>query len=289
MTTLENDALRISIRPKGAELTSIFDKKNGVEHLWQADASIWGWHAPNLFPVVGACLNDQIVVQNQAYPIQRHGFARHSEFGVQESSATSAVYSLLSSEKTLAVFPYHFELQVAYALDGDRLLVTYRVLNQDEKPVFFSLGAHPAFNVPFFTGEAYSDYFLEFEREEELTTYLLDPSGLFSGAAEPVPTEGRRLHLTEHLFDRDALVFKNHTSRRVSLGSTRHDRRVTVAFPDFDYLGLWAKPGAPFVCIEPWLGCADTEHNPLPFEEREGIQRLAVGERFEAEFTITIF
>ncbi|MBC7892883.1 MAG: aldose 1-epimerase family protein [Sphingobacteriaceae bacterium] len=288
MTTLENDVLRVSIRPKGAELASIFDKKNSLEHLWQADPAVWGWHAPNLFPVVGACLNDQIVVENQPYPMQRHGFARHSEFTLKESSSESAVFSLLFSEKTLAVFPYRFELQVAYALDGASLRVIYRVLNQDEKPIFFSFGAHPAFNVPFFPGEAYSDYFLEFEREEELTTHLLDPSGLFSGAAEPVPTEGHRLHLTEHLFDRDALVFKNHASRRVSLGSTRHERRVAVAFPDFDYLGLWAKPGGSFVCIEPWLGCADTEHNPLPFEQREGIQRVEVGGRFEVGFTLTI-
>lgn len=288
MTTLENDALRVSIRPKGAELTSIFEKKNGVEHLWQADAGVWGWHAPNLFPVVGACLNDEIVVENQSYPMQRHGFARHSEFALRESSATSAVFSISFSQKTLPVFPYRFELRVAYALDGANLSVTYRVQNQDEKPVFFSIGAHPAFNVPFFPGEAYSDYFVEFDREEELTTHLLDPSGLFSGAAEPVPTEGQRLHLTEHLFDRDALVFKNHTSRRVSLGSRRHDRRVTVDFPDFNFLGLWAKSGAPFVCIEPWLGCADTEHNPLPFEQREGIQRVEVGETFEAGFTISV-
>ncbi len=288
MITLETDALRVSIRPKGAELTSIFDKKNKLEHLWQADAGVWGWHAPHLFPVVGACLNDQIVVENQPYPMQRHGFARHSEFELRESSATSAAFSLSFSEKTLAVFPYRFELQVAYALEEASLRLSYRVLNQDAKPVFFAIGAHPAFNVPFFPGEAYSDYFLELEREEELTTRLLDPSGLFSGAAEPVPTEGRRLHLTEHLFDRDALVFKNHASRRVSLGSTRHGRRVTVDFPDFNFLGLWAKPGAPFVCIEPWLGCADTEHNPLPFEQREGIQRVEVGERFEAGFTISV-
>lgn len=288
MISLENDRLRVGIRPQGAELTSLFHKPTATEHLWQADPAVWGWHAPNLFPVVGGCLGNALRIGGQRFPTERHGFARHSEFSVVESTPERVVFSLAFSEKTLAVYPYRFNFQIQYDLAAETLGVTYRVANQDEQPVFFSVGAHPAFNVPFHPGEAYDDYFLEFEVAEPLITHLLSQNGLFSGETAPVPTENHRLRLTKHLFDRDALVFKKLASRRLTLGSDRHDRRIVVEFPDFNYLGLWAKPGAPFVCIEPWLGCADSEGQAVDISEKEAIQRVEIGGTFEATFFIRL-
>jgi len=288
MIFLQNDRLRVGIRTQGAELTSIFHKPTATEHLWQADPAVWGWHAPNLFPVIGGCFDNVLRIGGRTYPTERHGFARHSEFSVLESTPERAVFSLPFSEKTLAVYPYRFEFQIRYDLAGETLGVTYRVLNLDVQPVFFSVGAHPAFNVPFGPGEVYDDYFLEFETAEPLTTHLLTKNGLFSGETAPVPTENGRLRLTKHLFDRDALVFKNLLSRRLTLGSDRRERRIAVEFPAFNYLGLWAKPGAPFVCIEPWLGCADSEGRAVDISEKEAIQRVDVGGIFEATFSICL-
>ncbi|QHV98205.1 aldose 1-epimerase family protein [Spirosoma endbachense] len=288
MTTLENHHLRVSIRPKGAELTSIFHKSTGIEHLWQADPSVWGWHAPNLFPVVGGCLNNQLLVDGKTYPIERHGFARQSIFETTESTATHAVFSLRSSESTRIHFPYEFEFQIIYELNGPALTVTYRVVNEDEKTVFFSVGAHPAFAVPFKPDEAYEDYFIEFEQTESLETHRLSSAGYFNGETKPVATEGNRLLLTKHLFDQDALVFKNLASRRVAIRTDKHAHSVTVDYPAFPYLGIWAKPGAPFVCIEPWLGCADSEGQQKPIEAKEAIQHVEAGHVFNASFTITI-
>lgn len=289
MTTLENDHLRVSIRPKGAELTSIFHKVSGIEHLWQADPSVWGWHAPNLFPVVGGCLNNQLLIDGKTYPIERHGFTRQSTFENTESTSTHAIFSLRSSDTTRLHFPYEFELQLIYELDGPQLTVTYRVVNEDEQTIFFSVGAHPAFSVPFQGSEAYEDYFLEFEKAEPLETHMLSPGGYFTGETRAVPTvDGNKLPLTKHLFDADALVFKNLASRRVTIRTDKHDHTLAVAYPGFPYLGIWAKPEAPFVCIEPWLGCADSEGEPKPIQEKELIQQLAVGEVFDAAFTITV-
>ncbi|GAB3943685.1 aldose 1-epimerase family protein [Spirosoma harenae] len=288
MTTLENDHLRVLIRPKGAELTSILHKPTGIEHLWQADPGIWGWHAPNLFPVVGGCLNNQLLVDGKTYPIERHGFTRQSTLETIESSDTHAVFMLRSSEITRTHYPYAFEFQIIYEIEGPRLSITYRVVNEDDKTVYFSVGAHPAFNVPFYVNESYEDYFIEFEKEETLETHMLSGGGYFTGETKVVPTEGNRLHLTKHLFDQDALVFKNLSSKRVSIRSDRHNHAVKVDFPEFPYLGIWAKPGAPFVCIEPWLGCADSEGSPKPIQEKEAIQQVEVGGVFEATFTIEI-
>ncbi|HEX8532223.1 MAG TPA: aldose 1-epimerase family protein [Cytophagales bacterium] len=288
MATLENEFLKVSIRPLGAELTSIQSKRTGQEHLWQADPAVWNWHAPNLFPTVGESLGKELRVGGQSYPIERHGFARKSEFALLPSTGTRAVFSLRSSKKTLAAYPYRFEFQVAYALEGHTLTVTYRVLNEDSKPVYFAVGGHPAFRVPLLPGEDYADYYLEFEADTALDRHLISGDGYFTGHTRPVPLDGRKLHLTKDLFNEDALVFKNLQSRRIALRSTKNPYVLTVSFPAFPYLGIWAKPAAPFVCIEPWLGCADTEGKPVAIEDKELIQSVAPGGTFEAAFTITI-
>ncbi len=288
MATLENEYLKISIRPLGAELTSIMSKRTGLEHLWQADPAVWNWHAPNLFPTVGESLDKELRVGGQSYPIERHGFARRSEFALLPSTGSHAVFSLRSSKKTLAAYPYRFEFQVSYALEGHTLTVTYRVLNEDSKPVYFAVGGHPAFRVPLLPGEDYADYYLEFEADAALDRHLISEDGYFTGHTRAVPLDGRKLHLTKDLFSEDALVFKNLQSRSIALRSTKNPHVLKVSFPAFPYLGIWAKPAAPFVCIEPWLGCADTEGKPVAIEDKELIQYVAPGEAFEAAFSITI-
>ena len=289
MTTIENDQLRVSIRPQGAELTNIFHKPTATEHLWQADPAVWGWHAPNLFPIVGGLQNDQLRVGDKTYPMKRHGFARQSVFTQTESSDSHAIFSLRANAETRAVYPYEFEFQVIYELTGPGLSVTYRIVNEGDKPIYFSVGAHPAFNVPIGPGDAYEDYVLEFEHDESLVTHQLSAEGLFSDETRPVPTTNRQLALTPNLFDQDALVFKNLKSRRVTLKhKDRNDRAVTVSFPNFPHLGIWAKPGAPFVCIEPWLGYADAAGEPTPIDRKEAIQHLGPGTVFAATFTIDI-
>ncbi|RRB03800.1 aldose 1-epimerase family protein [Larkinella rosea] len=288
MTILENDFITVAIRPKGAELTSIYNKQTGIEHLWQADPAVWPWHAPNLFPVVGGCLNNQIIVDGKPYPMERHGFARHSEFTVVEATPTKAVFSLQANEKTRAVFPYRFELQIEYLIENQVLTIIYRVINQEDQRMYFSVGAHPAFAVPFLPNENYEDYYLEFQKEEPLERHMLSPQGYFTGETQPILTVDRQLPLVKDLFKDDALVFKNPESRSVTIRSRNHDHAVTVSFPAFPYFGLWNKPGASFVCIEPWLGCADSEGTPVPFEEKEAIQHAEPNGFFETGFTIGV-
>lgn len=281
MAILENKFLKISIHTKGAELTSVLDKATQTEHLWQGDPKVWGWHAPHLFPVVGGCLNNQLQIDGKTYPMERHGFARQSEFTLIDSTRDQAIFSLQSSPETLANYPYPFEFQIIYALSGRQLNITYRVINKGKDTMYFSVGAHPAFNVPFSPEENYSDYYLEFEKEEKLERHLLSDAGLFNGKTEVVPLQGNKLVLSHELFSKDALVFKNLLSRTVTLRSKNHRRFIKISYPDFPYLGVWAKPGAPFVCIEPWLGCADSEGKPVDISRKEAIQNLKAGYSIE--------
>jgi len=288
MTIIENDFLKVAIDNKGAQLTSIYDKAEGRELLWNADPAVWPWHAPNLFPIVGGVINDELLVDGKDYPMKRHGFARNSEFVLLSSDDSQAVFSLPNSERTHEVYPYNFDFQVMYLLIDNALRVTYKVVNHDKRTIYFSVGAHPAFSVPFYPNEQYEDYYLEFEVEEKLKRYLLASDGMFSGETELVDFDGKKLWLKKDMFNDDALVFKNLRTREVTLKSKNHDKSLTVEFPHFNYLGIWAKPGAPFVCIEPWLGCTDTEGQPKDISKKEAIQKLSMGHVFEAAFFISI-
>jgi galactose mutarotase-like enzyme len=288
MITIENDFLKASIDTKGAQLSSLIDKSENRELMWQADPAVWPWHAPNLFPIVGAVVNDELLVDGKAYTMKRHGIARNSEFIVLSNSDQQAVFSLPNSENTHKVYPYNFDFEVMYALIDNALRITYKVINLDKRTIYFSVGGHPGFNAPFHADEQYEDYYLEFEIEEKLETHTLAADGLQSGKTEPVAMDGKKLWLKKDLFNNDALIFKNLRSREVTLKSKNHDKSLTVEFPHFNYLGIWAKPGAPFVCIEPWLGVTDSEGKSNDISQKENIQKLEMGHVFEAAFFISI-
>jgi galactose mutarotase-like enzyme len=287
MTTIENEYFKVTIRRQGAELTSVFNKTDNTEHLWQGDPDIWPWHAPNLFPVVGGTVNNQINVDGVSYPTTRHGFTRTSTFQLIESSDKYAKFSLHFNEETLTIYPYKFEFQIIYNLIDNALRICYKVINHDDKTIYFSVGGHPAFNVPFFAGEQYDDYYLEFEQSEQLETHTIAPDGNLSGHTEPVVLDNKTLRLTRELFANDALVFKNIKSREITIKSDKHDKTLTVQYPHFNHMGIWAKYNADFVCIEPWLGYSDTEGIVTDIKQKEAIQHVDTGHVFEAEYFIT--
>jgi len=287
MTFIENDFLKVGIDAT-AQLSSLINKETGVEQMWQAGEA-WPWHSPNLFPVIGSLINNQIIVDGKPYDItQRHGFARYSEFLLLESEATHAKFSLPYSDHTLAIYPFKFDFQILYDLIDNALRVTLKVINMDDKTIYFSTGGHPAFNVPFHKGENYEDYYLEFETEEPLVEHLLSPEGFISGEIRPVKLDGKNLQLTRETFLNDALIFKHIKSRQVTIRSHKHDESISVQFPHFPYVGIWGKTGSDFVCIEPWLGHADVAGEPVEFKKKAGIQKLEQGHVFEAPYYISI-
>ena len=288
MITLENDDLKVVLSAQGAELISLVDKNDQTEYIWKGDESIWAYHAPNLFPIVGGLKDDTLWVDEKAYSMKRHGFARTAHFRRIESAPKQAIFRLRYDEETLKSYPYKFEFQVIYHLKGRKLEILYKVINMDDKSIYFSVGAHPAFNVPFTKGESFEDYSLEFQYEDELIARQLSEKGLFNGETAIIPTKQQELELNKSLFEKDALVFKNIKSRVVTLKSKFSNKTVKVEFPHFNYLGLWSKENAPFICIEPWLGCADSEGESTDIKHKEAIQKVEHGHVFETEFYISV-
>lgn len=286
MTTIQNKYFRLAIHQKGAELGSIFNIQNNTEYLWQAAPEHWARHAPVLFPIVGKLKNNQYLYENQAYNLGQHGFARDMNFQIVEQTDTTALFLLENTPETAAFYPFAFQLYIRYTLAERKILVEYQVKNPaTEKPLYFSIGAHPAFRCPLHDGENRSDYQLVFNKKETAATqYLAD--GLRTGDAAIVLNNSQNIPLTDDLFDKDALVFKNIRSTAVTLqkGETPI---FTFHFEDFPYMGIWSKSSkSPFVCIEPWFGVADHLEHSQQLTKKEGIINLAAGQSFSCAYAI---
>lgn len=289
MCTIEDQQLRINIHPKGAELQSIYHKGNQTEYMWSGDPAFWGKHSPLLFPIVGTLKGNTYYYDGKSYELPRHGFARDREFAVEKQSADAITFLLRSDETSLKVFPFAFELRISYRVSEASLTTTYDVSNPASGPLYFSVGGHPAFKVPLAPDTAYTDYSLEFDKTENAPRWPISKDGLIERESQPLLNNTRVLPLTKELFAKDALVFKGLQSTSVTLKSSRTQRGLTFSFPGFPFLGIWAAPGADFVCIEPWCGIADSVDSNQQWTDKLGINKLEAGGKFERSWTLNVF
>ena len=289
MVTLENDRVRVQVITKGAELHSIYSKEHDLEYLWSGDAKFWNRKSPILFPVVGTLKNNTYFYKDKSYNLPRHGFARDMEFQVTETSAHSATLTLTDNEQTELNFPFQFRLDVVYTLSSDTVHVKYMVLNTGNNNMFFSIGSHPAFNVPLEKNLDYQDYYFEFNQIENGYRWLISREGLIEPNTVPFLINTNVLPITKELFRDDALVFKYLNSNAVKLKSDKSSHGVEVSFPGFPFIGLWAAPGADFVCIEPWCGIADSTTSTQQLINKEGINLLTPAQAFERTWSVRLF
>ncbi|MBC2073650.1 aldose 1-epimerase family protein [Listeria marthii] len=289
MIKLENELLLVEMKTAGAELTRIFRKDTGLEYLWNADSKFWGRHSPVLFPTVGRLVEDTYLVDGKPYHLGQHGFARDRDFKVMEQTENSVRFELDSDEDSLAIYPYKFKLSIIYTIEKDSVAVSYEVENRDDKRIYFSIGAHPAFNLPLTEGTAFEDYYLDFGTEENLETLCLE-GPYRSGVIEKVTSEpARYLPLSYDLFKNDALIFEALKQKEVTIKSDKTPYFVKVSFPEFPFVGIWtAKAGTPFLCIEPWYGIADGAGKSVELRDKAGIEHLEPEAVFASEYTITV-
>jgi galactose mutarotase-like enzyme len=290
MYTLQNNNLKITIKKTGAELCEISSVKNSTQFMWDATPDIWGSYAPNLFPIIGALKDDTYIFEGKEYAMPKHGFIRNnSHVELHNQTENSLSFKLIYDDELLKIYPFKFEFYITYTLKDNTIEVSYTVKNCDTKTMYFSVGGHPAFKCPVFEGETYDDYFLEFEHLENSKRHLINmANGLISNKTEAVFNNSNKIDLTHELFNEDALVFKDLKSRNVSLKSKTYGDILTVSYTDFNYLGVWAKPTGNYVCIEPWLGIADSENTNQDFKTKAGILKLDTGKTFEASYFIEI-
>jgi galactose mutarotase-like enzyme len=280
-TTIKNSMLTAEIKHFGAELISLKTNLN-KEYIWEGNPQFWGKHSPILFPIVGTLKNNSFHHNEIEYHLSRHGFARDMEFELINATDNSAVFSIQSSEETLNVYPFEFELQLIYTLDENNLSIEYKVINNGKTAMPFSIGAHPAFSLP----NQFENYAIAFEKEEPLEYYLLEDD-LISNKTKKLEVQNKQIPLTYELFKNDALVFKTLKSNSLTILENENPI-LRVHFEDFPSLGIWTKMNAPFLCIEPWFGYSDTNENSGNLFEKEGIQILELNGTFHSKFSIEI-
>lgn len=285
---IENENIRASINPLGAELVSLLKLDDHTEYMWDANPAFWGKTSPVLFPIVGGLKNDTYIFEGKEYKLPRHGFARTMLFEVESQTENSAVFLLKNNQETKKVYPFEFELRLIYTVSGNQLELKYEVRNPSEKPLWFSVGGHPAFKCPIENGLSYDDYFLEFDQPENFERWPLNSEGLVLDSPIEISKNTNKLMLAKELFYDDALVFKHLKSDCVILKSKKSSKTLKFTFKNFPYLGIWAAKNADFVCIEPWCGIADSADTNQNLETKEGIISLESKGVIEKSFSIEV-
>jgi len=290
MAVIENDWLKVDIANSGAEIRRVQHKENGLDYMWTGDKAYWGRVSPVLFPIVGRLKDDQYQIDGKTYELSQHGFLRDVEFEVLEQTKSTASFVFESAGRFTKVYPYEFRAIIRYALQEDSLSVGWEIVNVNEEEMYFSIGAHPAFRIPLLKNESISDYRLNFTSaaNKNVMQYELKGSLIHEkGPANDLST----IPLSPSLFANDAIVFSN--IEQISLVSAQSNHRVEVLFEGFPFVGIWSKYNekdssmAPFVCIEPWYGIADTYQTTGNFKDKFGINKLNAGESFQAEYSMT--
>ena len=281
---IRNEQLQATIALHGAEVRSVKNVNNHHEYMWSGDAAVWAGVSPVLFPVVGKTTDNQVLWHGKGYPQGNHGFARNALFSVESQSESAVTLAIITNHSDGCSYPFNLRFLVSYELIGAQLLTRYQVENLGAEIAYFSVGAHPAFACPFDGEQQFSDYVIEFEQQENLTRHEITSAAFFTGktTADALKT----IELSTDTFAKDAIVYTGYTSKQIVLREKKSSRAVKVSLNGFPWLGLWSKPGAPYVCIEPWCGHSDMLGFSGEVNGKAAIETVAANSSWSRQFSI---
>jgi len=235
---------------------------------------VWPQTAPILFPVVGWTREGRIRHRGESYPLSLHGFAARKDFSVVEEGVDFARLRLDADAETRTLYPFDFRLDAIYRLEETALVWTLEASNRGPEPMPYALGLHPGFRWPL-AGSAATHRFV-FDAPERPQVPVIAPGGLFSPDNRAVPLEGRSLAITPELMAQEALCFLDIASRGAVFDNGA-GARLRVDLDDFPHLALWARPPAPFLCIEAWTGHGDPVGFAGELADKPSMRLLAPG------------
>ena len=268
---IESNSLIVQVTSKGAEMKRLFSKEWHRELLWLGNEKDWNRSAPILFPIIGKLKDDEYQLKGKNYKMPQHGFARDFEFTCTECGASEVEFLLEATEASFKLWPFCFELRVRYKVEENQLTISYFVKNVDRQDIYFSIGAHPAFET-----KNIANYEIQFEEAED--EYVKLNNGHVDWS-RPYALHEKKIVVTKDLFKDDALIFKKLKSKYVDLVDKKRHEVIRV-HANTPYWGIWAKGDIPFVCIEPWYGVGDSVGHDKNLETKKGIVTLEEGEVF---------
>ena len=286
---IENEFLKVTVTTAGAQVKSVIRKEDSVEHIWQADPKVWGYHAPVLFPYAGKLKDGIMTLEGKTYDgSSQHGFTRNLEHSLVSVGEDSLVLELTDNEKTRKVWPFAFRLLSSFSLDGDTLHHTLTVENHSERKMPFGIGFHPGFALPFDNEHTFRDYELRFDNPE--SPICLDQSGcgLIGKNHYWLGRNIRTIEVDEHLFDNDSHCMTGLSSRTLGLYEKDTGRGVVCGIRNFPYVLIWSKPGEPkFICIEPWNSLPSPAHGGTDWDEKPAAAILEPGATWDTTLSMS--
>ncbi|MCF8430125.1 MAG: aldose 1-epimerase family protein [Bacteroidia bacterium] len=283
--SINNDFICVSVNKIGAELSSVLQLNNKYEFIWNANPMVWNRHSPILFPIVGKLKDNKISINGIFYEMSQHGFARDCDFELINNNGNSLTFLLVSNLNTFEKYPFNFQLYIIYSFTetANQLKITYKIINNSTNEMPFSIGAHPGFKLPV---ADLNQYDIDFYNLNNIERYLL-VEGLFNNETENIMLENHHLKLSTALFDKDAIVLKNCSTKKIALKHKHSNYEVSCEFNDFNDLGIWTKKGnQEFICLEPWLGFSDNINCAGEITNKQGMINLPVNATFEASYLL---
>lgn len=283
--TIKNNKITVLINSFGAELMSIKDI-NGTQYLWQGEKKYWKDRSPILFPYIARLTDNKYYIDNKCYSMNIHGFASNSEFQVVKLLEDEITFSLKSNEATYKIYPRNFELIITYKLIENKIEITFIVINNDNKTMYFGIGGHPGFLL----NGNFEDYYLEFNEKCQPIRVGFNEKCFLNNKDEEFPLiDSKTLKLNHNMFDDDAIILYN-TSKVISIKNTKTNYTLTVSFKDMKYLGLWHMPktNAPYICIEPWSSLPSREGIIEVFEKQSNLLVLEKNKQYTNTWSIKI-
>lgn len=287
---IRNDSWTAKVDSLGAQLVS-FQGKDGFEYLWTGDPRYWKSHAPVLFPIVGALREGRTKIGGEWFEMGQHGFARNSEFSLESQAGDQISLRLSSDFETKKRYPFSFSLTVTYSLTDTGITTAFSIENTGDKVMPFVIGGHPGFNLPVNETARFEDYVLRFEKPEtQRCPAIVEGQALIDPNETAFVLENQsEIPLLHSLFYHDALIFENLNSTRVQVVNPSSGRGIEMDFSQFPMLGVWsAKNDGPYVCLEPWTGCATRTDEGDEFEQKKGMTFLPAGGKTEFSFRVAV-
>lgn len=276
----------VTIEDKGAQLKNIFI--DGTEYLWQGDEENWPRRAPNLFPICGRLLNDSFFIGDTEYKMSRHGFLRDEVMEVKQEKENAISFILKDNERTLAKYPYKFETRVEYELVDSKLIYKIKVINADDKDIYFSVGTHTGISLNQMEGYSVDDYVLKLGENENPTNLVLTKNGLLSGEKETLKLTNGEVPLDTKVLS-ETLALSLEKSESISLINKKTKKEIKFSFDPSYSLVLWSNQGKmEFICIEPWAGLPDMDFEPVEFTKKAGNIKLEKGGAFNYKIEIQL-
>lgn len=290
--------IEASVAPEeGGELSSFRVRRQGqwIELLHRAGdySPTRGWRgkAPFLWPATGrnfapgvrpdAALDATGVYEwrGSRYPMPIHGFARLMAWTPVQRTASSVALRLSDSAETRRYYPFGFTVTATYTLADGRLSILYDVAaaQGNSEPMFFSIGNHITFCVPFVPGS--DPRAMEMETPSTVE-YLKTPEGIPTGQSR-LRSVSPPVRLSN--FDaRTAVSLGGYAGQPwlrlkdpAGMALTISHEAPRLPAPPLIQFNIWGDPDQGYFSPEPWAGMQNS------FVSREGLVMLAPGQDWQ--------